>query len=230
MPRNLDKPYKLPPMPKLKWDRNEYNPYGLKQRHEEAEVRKEYTRLRSIAQKRLQRFKGTEWEQSAIYQRYSKRFKTLKQLGADKKAGIKGSDVQFALSEVVSFLEQQASSVSGQKERRRKALITLSEHGYDFVNEKNFHAFGEYMEYVREVTNGTRLASEQAAEMYDTAQQMNISADELKKQFEAWYTQEQDDKNRVLMILKQGSASEWLKQKSSPPKNSPGHGSKRKKR
>lgn len=83
-----------------------------------AEARKEYTRLRDIAQKRIQRMKGTEFERSKPYQEHKQGFLKLKDIDP--------RDLDKALSEVSKFVEAKGSSATGQRQKQTKTMNTLN--------------------------------------------------------------------------------------------------------
>lgn len=147
----------------------------------EAEARKEYQRLRRIAQKRLARFEGTQYEDTDIYKN-----RTIKH---PFKPSSKLKDVralQAALSDVRGFLDSERSSITGLKRIDKKTISTLHANGYTFVNMGNIKAFGEFMEAVRIKAGRRMFASDRVAEMYDAAERKGIPPEELLKDFEYW--------------------------------------------
>lgn len=84
-----------------------------------SEARREYTRLRDIAQKRIQRMKGTEFERSKAYREHKQGFMKLKDIDP--------RDLDKALSEVSKFVEAKGSSVTGQRQKQTKTIKTINE-------------------------------------------------------------------------------------------------------
>ena len=142
------------------------------------DINKEYSRLRAIANKRLERFQGTEWETSQIY-KYNKRgFAPIKELTE--------REIRFMLSDVARFVTSKRSSVSGLNKERAQAVETLKERGFDFVNKKNFRQFGEFMEYAR-MSNLNRIYdSKRVAEFYEQAEKKNKTVREMRDAFNEW--------------------------------------------
>lgn len=147
----------------------------------EAEARKEYQRLRRIAQKRLARFEGTQYEDTEIYKNRAIKhpFKPSSKL-KDVRA------LQAALSDVRGFLDSERSSISGLNRIDKKTVSTLQANGYTFVNMGNIKAFGEFMETARIKAGWRMFASDRVAELYDAAERKKISPEQLLKDFEYW--------------------------------------------
>ena len=89
----------------------------------ESELRKEYSRLRKIAQKRLARFVGTEWEKSEVFKRNYGKYPLL----ADIKSP---TQLRYELAALARFINAETSSVSGLKRQRAKTIETLKDKGY----------------------------------------------------------------------------------------------------
>lgn len=101
-------------------------------------IRAEYTRLRKIAEQRLRAIGADEiGAQSYTYRRNKGRFKPVSQISAGQ--------TKIMLSEVARMIAAKTGTISGIKAQRRKAIQTLREHGYEFINEKNYNEFGEFM-------------------------------------------------------------------------------------
>lgn len=147
----------------------------------EAEARKEYQRLRRIAQKRLARFVGTQYEDTDTYKNRAikKPFKPSSELKDVR-------SLQAALSDIRGFLDSERSTISGLKRIDKKTVTTLQANGYTFVNMGNIKAFGEFMEAARIKAGRRMFASDRVAEMYDAAERKSIPPEELLKDFEYW--------------------------------------------
>lgn len=162
----------------LKYDRNLYTPQGARELSDK-QLRKEYSRLRSIARKRLERFEGTEWTTSQIYRYNKEGFKPLKEVTSDR-------ELRHLLSDVARFVTAERGSVSGLERERRKAVKTLQERGYTFVTKKNFRKFAEFMEYVRTANLGRMLDSKRVADFYETVERKEYSEDQMRDAFKSW--------------------------------------------
>lgn len=173
---------------KLTYSRDTYTPEGLKSLTER-ELRKEYSRLRSIARKRLERFVGTEWEDSQVYRLNVGIYIPLKDIKTER-------ELRYLTVQVAHFLTASTGSVSGLNAQRERAVQTLNERGIDFVNKDNFKEFGEFMEYARIVRLNRMFDSERVAEFYEFAKKAELTGEELRKAFRRW-SKRQDKQKRI---------------------------------
>lgn len=165
----------------LKYDRDLYNYSTLKiaEPLTEKQARAEYSRLRSIARKRLERFEGTEWEDTNTYKYNKGQFKPL--------PDIKSKDELYRrLSMVATFIASDTGSVKGLKAQRKRSIETLHSHGYNFVNTKNFKEFSKYMEESRISKIANLYDSDRIAELYRITSKKKIPTVELEKDFSFW--------------------------------------------
>ena len=167
----------------------------------EAEARKEYQRLRRIAQKRIARFKGTQYEDTEIYKNRAIKhpFKPSSEL-KDVRA------LQAVLSDVRGFLDSERSTISGLKRIDKKTISTLHANGYTFVNMGNIKAFGEFMEAARIKAGRRMFASDRVAELYDAAERKKIPPEQLLKDFEYW-RKNVEELNSSRVSRKEGATS-----------------------
>ena len=104
----------------------------------EENIRLEYSRLRKIAEQRLREMaKSAIGRQSITYKRNKDRFKPVSEL--------KPGEVKIGLAEVSRMITARTGTLAGIKRQRKLALATFHEHGYDFITEKNYFEFGEFM-------------------------------------------------------------------------------------
>lgn len=172
-------------MPKdiFKFNRFSYTPVGAKQLTDR-NLREEYSRLRSIAVKRLQRLGNSEWNDTDLYLRSKNKFKKLKDIKNER-------ELRYLFSDLHYFLESPRSSVTGLDKIRKQSLDTLHQHGYDFVTKKNFRDFGRFMEWAREHAQAYMYDSDQVAKAYnELAVKRNLSQQEIESAFRAWSRRE----------------------------------------
>lgn len=158
-----------------------YTPAGLTMLHPDqvATARREYQRLRRIAEKRLARLGASEFADSEAYRRNVGKFIPLSQVSSNRELGA-------LLHQVRNFLDARRSSVTGQRAIIREQLETLHEHGYTFVNTSNLKAFGQFMEAARAAAGGRLFASDRVAEMYDASERKGIPPEQLMENFDFW--------------------------------------------
>lgn len=133
----------------LKYDEQVYTPSYVKNalstgsKTEIKALRQEYSRLRSIAEKRLSRLKASEFVDSQIVREFDTSFKKLKEMKAP-------FDLAYGLSNLRRFLGRKASTVTGQRDIRKKAIETFHRHGFDEINEENYDEMVELISAYRE--------------------------------------------------------------------------------
>lgn len=147
--------------------------YAVNIRHgsmTEKQAREEYSRLRSIALKRLKRFEGTEWEESLTYRSNINAYPKLRDM--------RPVDVPYKLEELSRFITAKRGSVSGLKKERATAIATLRARGYKSVNAQNFKYFTEFMEEWRMHVELQQYDSEQVSELAEFMAKRRISVAE----------------------------------------------------
>lgn len=159
-----------------------YNPVALKQL-EPSQVRKEYSRLRSIVRKRIERIKASEWGTDKIVAR-------LPEIAPINT--LSDAQIRARTSELARFLQVKTSSVSGMNAARRKAVKTLGARYPKLkgkITVKNWREFAEFMEYSRELHQNRMYDSERVAEFYAE----NEGEEDLLDEFDKWL--EENSKN-----------------------------------
>lgn len=154
-----------------------YNPLGLKNL-EAADVRKEYSRLRAIAQKRVKRLESSEWGDT----RYARRLPEL-----PKVRDLSDAQLRARTSDLARWIMSRTSSVSGLNRARREAVATIDERYPKLrgkITVKNWRQFAEFMEYARAVHQGRMYDSERVAEFYTKNE--GLDADDLLDEFDQW--------------------------------------------
>lgn len=163
------------------------------------DVRKEYSRLRQTALKRLQRMEGTKYENTQSYIRNAGKYGTLDQIEKQALANAKNLKPEAAqkyvdavvakkLADVYKFLTAKTGSIRGMQKVENDLIDALNDRGYTFINKKNIQQFGEYMEYLRALHNGKQFDSERAGELFGIAAKKGIPPEEVAKDFEYWKT------------------------------------------
>lgn len=168
----------------LRYDFNWYTPSNLKAMLEGSqdlnrEVRKEYSKLRDIARKRLQRLEAAGYTETEAYRRNVNHYPKLKDIKTK-------SELAQRLSDLSRFIASSQSTVSGIKEREQKVLEKLHENQYNFVNESNLKDFGEFMEAYRDQMLDMEYDSGDAAEVYSIIVKHKVDPEKVKEDFEYW--------------------------------------------
>lgn len=167
------------------------------------ELRKEYSRLRQVANKRLERMEGTKYEQSQTYRRNSGRYTTLEEIENEALANAKNLKPEAAqkyvdlhvakkLDELYRFLTAKSGSIRGMQAIENRTIEALRDRGLTFINKSNITQFGEYMEYLRSIHKGKQFDSERAADLFGTAIKKGINPEEISEDFEYWKQHEEE--------------------------------------
>lgn len=139
------------------------------------ELRKEYSRLRSIAQKRIGRI-----EKSAIPFTKGARpyFSKLTNIVTER-------DLVREYAELSRFIESKSSTAKGRREQREKTIDTLQKRGFD-VDKNNYMQFLNFMEWFKHSEYAAKYDSNSdiVQEVFDTAS-MKAGSREWKKLFKA---------------------------------------------
>lgn len=187
----------------------------LRENFTDAELRREYSRLRDIAQKRLGRLGESEFDRSQTYQKNVGKFPKLSTMTTRGKNGVRISKrAEFArkLSELARFVSSPSSSVSGQKAIRNKTIQTLNDRGYKFVNASNYFDFLDFMEEYRMRKLDRIYDSDAVAEVYKSADKRGIDPKVLEDDFEFFMENRAALKKMPLPDDKESLTSDQLKQ------------------
>lgn len=191
---------------KLTYDVDWYNPRKLKSMMEDGqtkEIRKEYTRLRDISQKRLKRLAQAGYDDTQVYLKNVNHYPKLKDIKSE-------SELASRLSDLSRFITAKASTVTGQKDIMYKSLKTLHDDHYYFVNEGNFREFGKFMEEYRFQMQDLDYDSGDAADLYGVVIKHKLDPKQVEDDFNFWL--ENVDKAKELRFNK-ASAGNFKKMK-----------------
>lgn len=117
-----------------------YHPDALQQGYTERELRREYARLRDIAQKRLKRLEASEFKNTQVVKYNKNRFVPTKTVESV-------SDLAHLLTNIASFLSASRSTVSGMNAYRKKSVETLHEHGLTGITIENFNKMASILDW-----------------------------------------------------------------------------------
>lgn len=175
-----------------------YNPQYLINNYTSSEIRKEYSRLRGIAVKRLSRLTKAGFGKSSAYKYNATNTKKLSELTERQ--------VPLALSQLARFIHNPLSTATGQYELRAQKIKKLQSYGYD-VTEENFQNFTEFMELLSEQAADLQYDSEAVVELWE-ATRYKVSPTQMAKDLETWL--ENRDKISKLPDIESKSADEIL--------------------
>lgn len=175
-----------------------YNPQYLVNEYTSSEIRKEYSRLRAIAVKRLFRLAKAGFGKSSAYKYNVTNTKKLSEL-TDRQ-------VPLALSQLARFIENPLSTVTGQKDLRTQKITKLQSQDYD-VTEENFQNFTDFMELLAQQATDLEYDSEATVELWE-ATRYKVDPSVIAKDLESWLKNR--DKISKIPDIKSKSAKEIL--------------------
>lgn len=158
-----------------------YSPYQISNMSN-AEVRKAYSELRSIANKRLGRLQAQNLGKSA---REGYRFPTIAEINSSSKF-----NVASQLADVSQFLRSERTTVRGEKKFLSEFVESMESKGYgDLVQTtEDIYKAIEFMEEMREQYSDKIFDSGDALDVLQQAERLKIPADKLKKNFDFFAT------------------------------------------
>lgn len=142
------------------------------------EIRKEYTRLRDILNKRIKRIQESTFANQGIAGKFPG--------GLPKLADIAPEDLPYMLQQAATALTSKSGSLKGLQQRKQSAIESFRERGYTQINESNFREFVDFLEEAKERGLGKVYGSDYIVNMYENSQAIGISPDEIMKDFNWW--------------------------------------------
>lgn len=145
------------------------------------EMRSHYSYLRKIANKRLQSFVGSEFEDAQSYIKNVGKFVPLSEINNER-------ELMFKLYEVNKFVRARSSSVTGLKQIRNETIETFHDKGITWINKSNIKEFGEYMEYMRTKYKSKQYDSKRAMVLYGMVEtgSVGINVEDVKRNYKFW--------------------------------------------
>ena len=161
----------------LKYAWYEYTPEALQSGSlSDKEIRDEYSRLRNIAKKRIDRLERAGYAGTQTY---------LQNAGAYKSSSnYDMAELQYKLYQISKFISAGSSTVSGMRRIEKKMLEKL--HEKDLGRITNLQEFGDFMEWARTKYKNSEFDSERAAEVFNEAKRRRIDIEEIKKDYELY--------------------------------------------
>ena len=157
----------------------------------DAELKKEYSRVRREATERLRSFsrsKDPNIRGSAILAEKQGLYLTQKQI---QQSGEGRGLMEDLLLDAMKFLQSKRSTVSGTREIESRTARSLQAAGYD-IEKKDLKSFGQFMDYARDRRDSRRYGSGTVAKTFDQAQKQGISRSELQKHYKYYVEQVQN--------------------------------------
>ena len=147
------------------------------------ELRSTYSRLRSVANKRIERLERANLD---IQERNK----------FPKMNGLTNAQIERELADVSRYLRDPLTKVGPARRHIQATLEELQERGYDFIDQTNFKDFVRFMEHVRSQVSAKVYDSGDAVDAYNQAQRLGVPSKILQRNFN--YFMENADKMEQL--------------------------------
>lgn len=157
-----------------------YTPRGWMQGDvEPTDIKKEYQRLRKVANERLRKLKNSGYANSEIYRRFRSAFPAYSKVQTNTALGIHLADARH-------FLDMKTSTVGGMHKVESQTIQSLHKSGYTFINKDNLRAFGAFMDAVRAKYSGLIYGSDQVVDLFGASVEKSLNPAQLLEDFEYW--------------------------------------------
>lgn len=159
--------------------KDDYTPLALELTWDMKDVRKEYSRLRSIWRKRYERLLKSDYKDiNLVTDRPIQRYKQLKDITSDR-------ELYHLLSELATIIGSDRTTVTGLKKREKEQMEHINEvYGTELKTHEDILNFGRFMEQIRDFASDRIYDSDFAADLYSDGEKLSTGKMlELYKEF-----------------------------------------------
>lgn len=159
--------------------KDDYTPLALELTWDMKDVRKEYSRLRSIWRKRYERLLKSDYNDiNLVKDRPIQRYKQLKEIKSDR-------EIYHLLSELATIIESDRTTVTGLKKQEKEQMKHINDvYGTELKTHEDLLNFGRFMEKVRDFASDRIYDSDFAVDLYSDGEKLSTGKMlELYKEF-----------------------------------------------
>ena len=159
--------------------KDDYTPLALELTWDMKEVRKEYSRLRSIWRKRYERILKSEYKDiNLVTDRPIQRYKQLKDITSDR-------ELYHLLSELSTIIASDRTTVTGLKKQEKEQMKHINDvYGTELKTHEDLLNFGRFMEQLRVFASDRIYDSDFAVDLYSDGEKLSTGKMlELYKEF-----------------------------------------------
>lgn len=159
--------------------KDDYTPLALELTWEMKDVRKEYSRLRSIWRKRYERILKSDYKDiNLVKDRPIQRYKQLKEITSDR-------EIYHLLSELATIIASERTTVTGLKKQEKEQMKHLNDvYGTELKTHEDLLNFGSFMEQLRDFASDRIYDSDFAVDLYSEGEKLSTGKMlELYKEF-----------------------------------------------
>lgn len=152
--------------------KDDYTPLALELTWDMKDVRKEYSRLRSIWRKRYERLLKSDYKDiNLVTDRPIQRYKQLKDITSDR-------EIYHLLSELATIIASDRTTVTGLKKSEKEQMQHINDvYGTELKTHDDLLNFGRFMEQLRDFASDRIYDSDFAVELYSEGEK--LSTDKL---------------------------------------------------
>lgn len=159
--------------------KDDYTPLALELTWDMKDVRKEYSRLRSIWRKRYERLLKSDYKDiNLVKDRPIQRYKQLKDITSDR-------EIYHLLSELSTIIASERTTITGLKKREKEQMEHINDvYGTEIKTHEDLLNFGRFMEQLRDFASDRIYDSDFAVELYSEGEKLSTGKIlELYKEF-----------------------------------------------
>lgn len=159
--------------------KDDYTPLALELTWDMKDVRKEYSRLRSIWRKRYERLLKSDYKDiNLVTDRPIQRYKRLKDITSDR-------EIYHLLSELATIIASDRTTVTGLKKQEKEQMNHLNDvYGTELKTHEDLLNFGRFMEKLRDFASDRIYDSDFAVDLYSDGEKLSTGKMlELYKEF-----------------------------------------------
>lgn len=159
--------------------KEDYTPLALELTWEMKDVRKEYSRLRSIWRKRYERLLKSDYKDiNLVKDRPIQRYKQLKEITS-------GREIYHLLSELATIIASDRTTVTGLKKQEKEQMKHINDvYGTELKTHEDLLNFGSFMEQLRDFASDRIYDSDFAVDLYSDGEKLSTGKMlELYKEF-----------------------------------------------
>ncbi len=159
--------------------KDDYTPLALELTWDMKDVRKEYSRLRSIWRKRYERLLKSDYKDiNLVTDRPIQRYKRLEDITSDR-------ELYHLLSELATIIGSDRTTITGLKKREKEQMVHINDvYGTELKTHEDFLNFGRFMEQLRDFASDRIYDSDFAVELYSDGEKLSTGKMlELYKEF-----------------------------------------------
>lgn len=159
--------------------KDDYTPLALELTWDMKDVRKEYSRLRSIWRKRYERILKSDYKDiNLVKDRPIQRYKQLKDITSDR-------EIYHLLSELATIIASDRTTVTGLKKQEKEQMKHINDvYGTELKTHEDLLNFGSFMEQLRDFASDRIYDSDFAVDLYSDGEKLSTGKMlELYKEF-----------------------------------------------